>query len=50
MPSSPASFMMASTAAAAASEPGMREDSGWLSFEPSRYRAMALSIFRHDRR
>ena len=50
MPASPASFAMASTAAAAESEPGMSDDSGWLSLEPSRYRAMAFSIFRQDSR
>ena len=42
--------MMESTAAAAASEPGIREDSGWLSLEPSRYRAMAFSILLQDMR
>ena len=50
MRDSPESLAMASTAAAAESEPGIREDKGWLSFEPSRYSAMALSILRQDSR
>jgi hypothetical protein len=47
---SPVSFRMSSTAEAALSDPGIREERGWLSFDPSRYSAMALSILRHDRR
>ena len=42
--------MMASTASAVASDPGISAERGWLSFEPSRYSAIALSILFQDRR